>query len=90
MRHPNAPPAGHPPDEEIVDRVKAGLRNARTKGKRPRRPRKILDTKRVAARRAQGVGWKRIVAEMGVGVGTIYRVNLATRSELLPKAWVHV
>jgi DNA invertase Pin-like site-specific DNA recombinase len=58
----------------IVERVKAGLRNARTKGKRLGRPRKILDTKRIAARRAQGVGWKRITAEMGVG--TIYRVTL--------------
>jgi ATP dependent DNA ligase domain len=37
-------------------------------------PRKILDTKRIAARRAQGVGWKRIAAEMGVG--TIFRVAL--------------
>src|SRR6266404_1230507 len=25
---------------------------------------------------AQGVGWKRIAAEMGVGAGTIYRVAL--------------
>jgi len=39
-------------------------------------PRKILDTKRVAARRAQGVGWKRIAAETGVRVGTIYPVTL--------------
>jgi DNA invertase Pin-like site-specific DNA recombinase len=60
----------------IVERVKAGLRNARAKGKRLGRPRKILDTKRVAARRAQGVGWKRIAAEMGVGVGIIYRVTM--------------
>jgi hypothetical protein len=29
-----------------------------------------------AALRAKGVGWKRIAAEMGVGVGTIYRVVL--------------
>jgi hypothetical protein len=43
-------------------------------------PRKILDTKRVAARRAQGVGWKRIAAEMGVGVGTIYRVTLESKT----------
>jgi hypothetical protein len=55
----------------ILERVKAGLRNARAKGKRLGRPRKILDTKRVAARRALGVAWKRIAAEMGVGVGTI-------------------
>lgn len=59
-----------------MERVKAGLRNGRAKGKRLGRPRKILDTKRVAARRAQGVGWKRIAAGMGVGVETIYPVTL--------------
>jgi DNA invertase Pin-like site-specific DNA recombinase len=58
----------------IVERVKAGLRNARAKGKRLGRPKKILDTKRIAKLRAQGVGWKRIAVEMGVGVGTLYRV----------------
>jgi DNA invertase Pin-like site-specific DNA recombinase len=60
----------------IVERVKAGLRNARAKGKQLGRPKKILDTKRITTLRAQGVGWKRIAAEMGVGVGTIYRVAL--------------
>lgn len=60
----------------IVERVKAGLRNARAKGKRLGRPRRILDTKRIVALRAQGVGWKRIAAQMGVGVGTIYRSGL--------------
>jgi DNA invertase Pin-like site-specific DNA recombinase len=60
----------------IVERVKAGLRNARAKGKRLGRPRTILDTKRIATLRAQGVGWKRIAAGLGVGVGTIYRVAL--------------
>jgi DNA invertase Pin-like site-specific DNA recombinase len=56
----------------IVERVKAGLRNARAKGKRLGRPQKVLDTKRIAALRAQGVGWKKIAAELGVGVGTIH------------------
>jgi DNA invertase Pin-like site-specific DNA recombinase len=60
----------------IVERVKAGLRNAKAKGKQLGRPKKILDTKRITTLRAQGVGWKRIAAEMGVGVGTIYRVVL--------------
>jgi DNA invertase Pin-like site-specific DNA recombinase len=60
----------------IVERVKAGLRNAKAKGKQLGRPRKIVDTKRIAALRAKGVGWKRIAAEMGVGVGTIYRVAM--------------
>jgi Resolvase, N terminal domain len=56
----------------IVERVKAGLRNARAKDKTLGRPRKVLDTKRIAALRAQGVGWKKIAAELGVGVGTIH------------------
>jgi DNA invertase Pin-like site-specific DNA recombinase len=60
----------------IVERVKAGLRNARAKGKCLGRPKKILDTKWIAALRAKGIGWKRIAADMGVGVGTIYRVAL--------------
>jgi DNA invertase Pin-like site-specific DNA recombinase len=56
----------------IVERVKAGLRNARAKGKRLGRPRTILDAKRIATLRAQGVGWKRIVAGLGVGATVIY------------------
>jgi hypothetical protein len=28
------------------------------------------------ALRAKGIGWKRIAAEIGVGVGTLYRVAL--------------
>jgi DNA invertase Pin-like site-specific DNA recombinase len=57
----------------IVERVKAGLRNARAKGKRLGRPRRVLNTERIAALRAQGLGWKAIAADMGVGVGTIFR-----------------
>ena len=34
----------------------AGLRNARAKGKQLGRPKKILDTKRIAMLRAKGVG----------------------------------
>src|SRR6202521_5145684 len=39
----------------IVERVKAGLRNARVKGKRLGRPRKFLDARRIVALRAQGL-----------------------------------
>jgi DNA invertase Pin-like site-specific DNA recombinase len=63
-----------------VERVKAGLRNARAKGKRLGRPRKILDTTRIAALRAQGVGWMRIASELGVGVGTIHQATHNTAS----------
>jgi DNA invertase Pin-like site-specific DNA recombinase len=59
----------------IVERVKAGLRNARAKGKILGRPKKILDTKRIAALRASGIGWRRIATELGAGVGTIYQAN---------------
>jgi DNA invertase Pin-like site-specific DNA recombinase len=60
----------------IVERVKAGLRNARAKGKRLGRPPKALDRVKIATLRAQGVGWKRIAVELGVGVGvgTIHKV----------------
>jgi DNA invertase Pin-like site-specific DNA recombinase len=57
----------------IVERVKAGLRNARAKGKRLGRPRVIVDRRRIAALRAQGLGWKRIAANLGIGVGTVIR-----------------
>ncbi len=60
----------------IVERVKAGLRNARAKGKRLGRPRVVVDVRKVAILRAQGVGWKRIAGELGVGVGTLYRLAL--------------
>jgi DNA invertase Pin-like site-specific DNA recombinase len=62
--------------ELIRSRVRSGLAAVRAKGKQLGRPKKILDTKRIEALRAKGVGWKRIAAQMGVGVGTIYRVAL--------------
>jgi DNA invertase Pin-like site-specific DNA recombinase len=57
----------------IVERVKAGLRNAKAKGKRLGRPKAVLDARRITALRAQGFGWKRIAADLGVGVGTVIR-----------------
>jgi len=58
----------------IAERVKAGLRNARANGKRLGRPRKIVDCSRVAALRGKGLGWRAVAEELGVGVGTLYRV----------------
>jgi len=58
----------------IVERVKAGLRNARAKGKRLGRPPKDLDTGIVFALRREGLGWRAIAKQLGVGVGTLYRV----------------
>jgi DNA invertase Pin-like site-specific DNA recombinase len=63
----------------IRERVRAGLRNARAKGKRLGRPKKVLDAARIAALRAQGLGWIKISREMGVGVGTVLRVAQEAR-----------
>jgi DNA invertase Pin-like site-specific DNA recombinase len=58
----------------IVERVKAGLRNARAKGKRLGRPKVILDASEIAKLRAQGLGWKKISRELKVGVSTVLRI----------------
>jgi DNA invertase Pin-like site-specific DNA recombinase len=44
----------------IVERVRAGLRNARAKGKRLGRPRVVLDAARIARMRAQGCSLREI------------------------------
>jgi DNA invertase Pin-like site-specific DNA recombinase len=57
----------------IVERVKAGLRNARAKGKRLGRPSKVLDVGTVATLRGQGASWRAISTQLGVGVATLHR-----------------
>jgi DNA invertase Pin-like site-specific DNA recombinase len=59
--------------ELIRSRVRSGLAAARARGKRLGRPRRVVDVSRVAALRAQGFGWKRIAADLGVGLGTVIR-----------------
>jgi DNA invertase Pin-like site-specific DNA recombinase len=57
--------------ELIRDRVRAGLRNARAKGKRLGRPKKAVDAARVAALRRGGASWRAIAARLGVAPGTV-------------------
>ncbi len=57
--------------ELIRDRVRAGLRNARAKGKRLGRPRAIVDGAKVAALRRDGASWRAIAARLGVSRGTV-------------------
>ena len=57
----------------IVERVKAGFRNAKAKGKRLGRPRVVPDARRVAALREQGLSWAKIAERLGIGEGTVYR-----------------
>ncbi len=66
----------------IVERVKAGLRNARAKGKRLGRPRKVVDATRIAALRAQGLSWAKIAERLRAGEGTVYRAVHASAKNL--------
>jgi DNA invertase Pin-like site-specific DNA recombinase len=69
----------------IVEWVRAGMRNARSKGKHLGRPRRTLDARRIASMRAQG-GWKKIARELGCGVRTVLRVGQAEekRGSVMP------
>ena len=57
----------------IVERVKAGLRNARAKGKQIGRPKVNADAARVAALRKAGRSWSEICRETGLTKGTAQR-----------------
>jgi DNA invertase Pin-like site-specific DNA recombinase len=57
----------------ICERVRAGLRNARAKGRKLGRPRVAVDGARIAALRAQGHSWGAICRETGIGKGTAQR-----------------
>lgn len=57
----------------IAERVRAGLRNAKAKGKRLGRPRVAVDTARIASLRASGRSWPQIAAQLGVSVGKVYQ-----------------
>ena len=71
----------------IVERVKAGLRNARSKGKTLGRPRRAVDAGKIASLRAQNWGWKKIAREMGCGISTVLRVGRGVESKgsVIPK-----
>jgi DNA invertase Pin-like site-specific DNA recombinase len=57
----------------IAERVKAGLRNARAKGKKLGRPRVLVDAARIAALRASGVSWRIVCEKTGLTKGTAQR-----------------
>jgi DNA invertase Pin-like site-specific DNA recombinase len=57
----------------IVERVRAGLRNAKAKGKSLGRPRVAVDAARIAVLRSQGMSWAKIAEQLGLGEGTVRR-----------------
>jgi putative DNA-invertase from lambdoid prophage Rac len=60
----------------IVERVKAGLRNARAKGKRLGRPSKGVDAAIVGRLRSQGATWRAIANHLGIGLATLHRASV--------------
>jgi DNA invertase Pin-like site-specific DNA recombinase len=62
----------------IQERVKAGLRNAKAKGKRIGRPRQDVDCVKVLER-AQGLSWRDVSSRLKLGLGTVYRSVNARR-----------
>jgi DNA invertase Pin-like site-specific DNA recombinase len=60
----------------IVERVRAGLRNAHAKGRTLGRPRKTVDAGRITALRAQGLSLRSIASELGIGLATLHRASV--------------
>jgi DNA invertase Pin-like site-specific DNA recombinase len=56
----------------IQERVRAGIRNARAKGKRIGRPRKAIDGIRIAQLHSQGRSMREIAADLGLSLGTVH------------------
>jgi len=57
----------------IVERVRAGLRNARAKGKRLGRPRTAVDSTRIARLRSQGRSIREIANEVGCSRSLVHQ-----------------
>jgi DNA invertase Pin-like site-specific DNA recombinase len=57
----------------IQERVRAGLRNAKAKGKRIGRPKRAVDRSSVLLLRDQGMSWRAISEKLRLGLGTVYR-----------------
>jgi DNA invertase Pin-like site-specific DNA recombinase len=65
----------------IQERVMAGLRNAKAKGKKLGRPRAVVNIEEIAELREQGLSWARITHQTGASKGTAQRVVAALRSK---------
>ena len=66
------------------ERVRAGLRLARSKGKRIGRPRADVNPEQVATLRAAGASWRVISERLDIGVGTAVRALQAHAATSLP------
>jgi DNA invertase Pin-like site-specific DNA recombinase len=69
----------------IQERVRAGLRHARSQGKRLGRPGVKVEVKRIRELRAHGASLRTIARQLGVGLGTVHRA-LPARPKTVSKA----
>ena len=63
----------------IVERVRAGLRHARAKGKQLGRPKKSIDVAQIKSMRAAGASWRVIARKLGVSVGTVFGAAISIK-----------
>jgi DNA invertase Pin-like site-specific DNA recombinase len=68
----------------IVERVRAGIKNARAKGKRLGRPRKIRNADQINQLRANGASWRAVGIALGVSPSTAFCAS--TRASKLTKS----
>jgi DNA invertase Pin-like site-specific DNA recombinase len=66
----------------IAERVRAGLRNARAKGKRLGRPRKALNPQLIARLRGEGASWRAVAIALGVSLATAHLAGSRSRSKI--------
>jgi len=70
----------------IAERVRAGLRNARAKGRKLGRPRKISSADVVVRLRNEGASWRAIGRKLGVSAAIAFLAGSKRRLENSPKS----
>ncbi len=68
-------------------RVKAGLRNARAKGKKFGRPRALVDALRVAEMRRDGLSWSQVCRTLNVSKGSAQRRSHGWELSRVSESW---
>ena len=69
----------------IVERVRAGIRNARAKGKKLGRPRKLANSNEISRLRSQGASWRAVGIALGVSSSTAFcAFNRVSKEIVLP------
>lgn len=66
----------------IAERVRAGLRNARAKGRKLGRPRKVTKPEVITRLRSQGASWRAVGRALGVSAATVYCTAARARLEM--------